>query len=380
MKTPSDKSQLSRQQWTQNFLQEYQLYRSLVNQAGNDSSVKPMGQKTIWTTSKPPLADAAEPDMESLQPGQIRLLSQPEQMVWTLLLRNWGAGVWLVVPFSPFPYPATNEEFYLGGNRTEYLDVLQFWNARTLHALFLRRSWLVDTLTPQELEDAESFFDASVCGEDLPEELLARTALPIIVAPDLRLDYKQENLARFAALDAADFEWNELCAEAAERPIPELNLDSLLVAEAVAEKTPRFDFDTGVFAKLPLAAAGRSASSVCWKTPLAPSALLECFFQKNRVGMRDLTRHIAPAEEPDTFLVTEKETPNLLWKLPETCSKASSDALFFHRESQLLLGTGYTVREGDEAYIVLADWCSDEHPKVDSPADITIFLTTQEQL
>jgi len=123
-----------------------------------------------------------------------------------------------------------------------------------------------------------------------------------------------------------------------------------------------------------------TASSVCWKTPLAPSALLECFFQKNRVGMRDLTRHIAPAEEPDTFLVTEKETPNLLWKLPETCSKASSDALFFHRESQLLLGTGYTVREGDEAYIVLADWRSDEHPKVGSPADITIFLTEPEQI
>jgi hypothetical protein len=129
-----------------------------------------------------------------------------------------------------------------------------------------------------------------------------------------------------------------------------------------------------------MAAAGRSASSVCWETPLMASALLECFFQEKLGKKHGLTRYIAPAEEPEVFLVTEKEMPNLLWKLPEDSSRASSDALFFHRESQLLLGTGYTVREGDEAYIVLADWCSDEHPKVGSPADITIFLTEPEQV
>lgn len=379
MKTSSDKNHATRQQWTQDFLQEYQLYRSLLNQADDDSdeNTASVSQIPVWE-SRPPLADAAEPDMESLQSGQIRLLSQPDQMIWVLLLRNWGAGVWLVIPFSPFPYPATDEELYLGGRRTEYLNVLQFWNARTLHALFLRRSWLVDTLTTQEFEDADSLFDASVCGEDLPDELLGRTALPITVAPDLRIDYKQENLARFAALDAADFEWNELCTEAAETPVPDLDLDGVRAAEAIAERTPHFN--TGVFAKLSMAAAGRSASSVCWETPLMASALLECFFQEKLGKKHGLTRHIAPAEEPEVFLVTENEMPNLLWKLPEECSRTSSDALFFHRESQLLLGTGYTVREGDEAYIVLADWCSDEHLKVGSPADITIFLTEPEQV
>lgn len=378
MKTPSDKNYWFRQQWTQNFLQEYQLYRSLLNQANDISGENaPIEQKPAWV-AKPPLADAAEPDMDGLQPGQIRLLSQPEQMVWCLLLRNWGAGVWLIVPFSPFPYPATDEEFYLGGKRTEYLDVLQLWNARTLHALFLRRSWLVDTLTPQELQYAECLFDASTCGEELPEELLARTALPITAAPDLRLDYKQESLARFAALDAADFEWGELCAEATENPVPEINPDGLMAAKFIAWQMPRFD--TGLFAPLPMAAAGRRASSICWETPWTPSALLDGFFQESIPDICDMTRHIASAEEPDSFLNTENETPNLLWKLPQECLKDSSDALFFHRESRLLLGTGYTVRENDEAYIVLADWSSKEHPNLNTPADITICLTEPEQI
>lgn len=380
MKASSDRNHLSRQQWTQYFLREYQLHRSLMHQAnessGGDTALKKLASSML---SRPPLAAAAEPDLAGLQAGQIRLLSQPDEMIRILVLRDWGAGIWLVVPFSPFPYPATDEEFFLGGRRTEYLDVLQFWNARTLHALFLRRSWLVDKLTPQELYQAEQIFDASISGDALPEELLARTALPITTAPDRRLDYKQENLVRFAALDAADFEWNELCAEAAEEAVSELNLEGVQVAEpATAQKT---HFDLGLFSQLPLAAAGRSESSICWKTPLTSSSLLKHFSQRQPAKkMFDLTRHIASAEEPDGFLITEKETPHLLWKLPEGCFKVSSDALFFHRESRLMLGSGYTVREGEEGFIVLSDWCSEEHPEVDSPTDITIFLTNLEQL
>lgn len=380
MKAASNDKHMSRKQWTQDFLWEYQLYRKLMQRATDDSSenIELVSQQPVGD-SKPALAAVAKMNLEGLQVGQIRLLSQPDEMIRVLVLREWGNGIWLVVPFSPFPYPATDEEFFLGGRRTEYLDVLQFWNARTLHALFLRRSWIVDTLAPPELQQAEQIFDASISGDTLPDELLTRTALPITTAPDPRLDYKQENLARFAALDAADFEWNELCAEAAEEAVPELNLERTQVSEPATEQ--KVHFDPGLFSKLPLAAAGRSEISICWKTPLIPSALLKKFSQRRPAKkMCHLTRHSASAEEADGFRITEKETPHLLWKLPQDCRSASSDALFFHRESRLMLGTGYTVPEGEEGYIVLSDWCSEEHPDVDSRADITIFLTNPEQL
>ncbi len=380
MKAASNDKHMSRKQWTQDFLWEYQLYRKLMQRATDDSSenIELVSQQPVGD-SKPALAAVAKMNLEGLQVGQIRLLSQPDDMLRVLVLREWAPGLWLVVPFSPFPAPATDEEFFLGGRRTEYLNVLQFWNARTLNSLFLRRSWLIDTLTPQELQQAELCFSASISGDTLPDELLTRTALPITTAPDPRLDYKQEMLAHFAALDAADFEWGELCAEAAEEPLLKLHQKNDRGTKPANKQKAHFDPE--FFSRLPMAAAGRSSSSFCWKTSLTPNALLKRFSQKHpAMKISDLKRFIVTAEEPDAFRVAENENPNLLWTLPGECFNASSDALFFHLESQLLLGTGYTVFEGNEGYIVLSDWCSEEHPDVDSPADITIFLTNPEQL
>ncbi|MFA6929689.1 MAG: hypothetical protein WCT05_05135 [Lentisphaeria bacterium] len=379
MNTSAEKQFQSRKQLTQSFLHEYQLYCRLLDQAGEDPGEDP-DKKNLRSKfgSRQSLAAAAPPDFAGLQSGQIRLLSQPDQMIWVLALRCWGGGIWLVVPFSPFPFPATEEEFLLGGKRTEYLDVLQFWNARTLHALFLRRSWLVDTLTPQELQTAEVLFNASLSGDALPEELLARTALPITAAPDPRLNYKQQSLARFAALDAADLQWTERCAEAAAEPLPEIDLNLLLGDESAPKQKPHFIPD--LFSNLPLAAAGRTENSLCWETALTAVTLLNHFFQGKVLKPHDLKAQIAPMDEPGIFFLKERKTTNLLWKLPRGCSRSFADALFFHREKKTLLATGYTVREGEEGFIVLADWCSEEYPKIHAPADISIFLTEPEKI
>jgi hypothetical protein len=366
MNSPTNNENLSRQDLTDAFLREYQLSCQLSVQASDISE-----DKLSLHLGKHEFAAVAEQELASLRAGQIRLLSQPAQMIWVLLLRCWGNGTWLVLPFSPFPFPANDEELLLGGQRTEYLDVLQFWNMRSLHALFLRRSWLVDTFTEEELQSAETFFAAMISADEIPAQLLQRTALPITEVTDLRLDYKQKNLAKFAELDAADFIWNELCAELATEPVAEDNFAALMVAE-VREKSY---LSKELFASLPMAAAGRNESSVCWDCELTARNLLQCLSQGKEVKE---TRHDVIADDARGFQIQKGEMAKRLWQLPSSCI-SSKDALFFHREKRILLATGYTVRQGEEGFIVLADWCDDKHETIDAPSQITIFLTMPEE-
>ena len=374
MNFPTNNENLSRQDLTDAFLREYQLSCQLSAQATDIS-----GEKLSLHLGKHEFAAVAEQELASLRAGQIRLLSQPAQMIWVLLLRCWDNGLWLVLPFSPFPFPANNEELLLGGQRAEYLDVLQFWNMRSLYALFLRRSWLVDTLTEEELQSAETFFAAMISADEIPAQLLQKTALPITEVTDLRLDYKQENLAKFAELDAADFIWNELCAELATEPVPELlaepltedNFEVLMVAEA----RKKFYLSKELFASLPMAAAGRNESSVCWDCELTARNLLQCLSQGKEMKA---PRHDVITDDVRGFQIQKGEMAKRLWQLPSSCT-SSKDAIFFHREKRILLATGYTVRQGEEGFIVLADWCDDKHEAIDNPSQITIFLTIPEE-
>lgn len=183
---------------TKNFLAEWNLFCVLRKYAS-----EPITESLIWDV-KPA---SPSPFDQEIKAGQIRLLSQPDELCYVLVLRNFMADDnWLIVPFSPFPYPATDEEFFLGGQRAEYLDVLQFWNARSYLEETLRESWVVDTINPHELEQCGAVWDASINGDALPDELLSRTGLAITESDDPRLEYKREILERFRELDMADFE------------------------------------------------------------------------------------------------------------------------------------------------------------------------------
>lgn len=185
---------------TKKFIAEWELYCAL---RGKASDPDPIADSRIGDV-KPVSPAPFDPEIKG---GQIRLLSQPDDFCHVLILRHFMADDnWLIVPFSPFPYPATDEEFYLGGKRTEYLDVLQFWNARSYHDETLRESWIVDTLNPQELDMAGKIWDASITGDALPEEMLSRMGLPITDGDDPRVGYKRENLEKFRDLDMVDFE------------------------------------------------------------------------------------------------------------------------------------------------------------------------------
>lgn len=381
----------SREQLTRAFLHDFLLQRGLECLADSASPVGDSGVsggESLVADAGRSQAAVARPDLEELLPGQIRLLSQPEELIWVLTLRAWDGGAWLIVPFSPFSCPATEEEYLLGGGRTEYLDVLQFWNTRTVNALFLRRSWLVDTLTPEEIRRSDIFFDCSLQGIDVPGELLVHTGLPIVSVDDPRLDYKSGSLARFASLDAADLQLAELFSQVAARPVAHAVANAIRGLPPQAAKASRFLTTPPapkLFSPLPMAAAGRNEVSVCWTFPATASALLaQLCWRRNRgtsgaeLAMKQ--QAVAWIDSGQLPLVAQAAA-TVMWEWTDAgASSATADALFFHSLSRTLLATGYALREPGEGTIVLADWVADEHLQIDSPSDITIILTVPEKI
>lgn len=150
---------------------------------------------------------SAAPFDSGIESGQIRLLAQTDELCHVLVLFEFGGDgthIWVVVPFSPFSSPATDEEFFLGGGRTEYLDVLQYWNARSYCSEVLGQSWVVDTLREEELETAYNVWRWVVLGDTLPPDLRVRFGTPITDLGDPRLEYKLESNTRFGTVDELD--------------------------------------------------------------------------------------------------------------------------------------------------------------------------------
>lgn len=138
--------------------------------------------------------------------GQVRLLSQTEELTYVLLLRRWSEDSFLVIPFSAYSEPATDMELKLRTQGGLGLRVLQVWNARSLQIATLQNTWLVANLPQEDIEDAKAMWRYSIGGESPSEDVLSRTGLPIRRRDDPRIGYQDEVAANFAKLDAADLE------------------------------------------------------------------------------------------------------------------------------------------------------------------------------
>lgn len=138
--------------------------------------------------------------------GQVRLLSQTEELTYVLLLRRWSEDSFLVVPFSAYSEPATDMELKLKTQGGLGLRVLQVWNARSLQIATLQNTWLVAKLPQEDIEDAKAMWRYSIGGESPSEDVLSRTGWPIRRRDDPRIKYQDEVAANFAKLDAADLE------------------------------------------------------------------------------------------------------------------------------------------------------------------------------
>lgn len=130
-----------------------------------------------------------------LEPGQVRLLGgDTDRMTYVALLKRWEADSFVVMPFSAFKYPATDEEFMPEYDGGVFQHVLQAWNVRTLDDASLKRSWVVGQLSEKDMDDAWRLWEKSLGGKELDDELLKRTGLPIYKLHDPRLKYKQTEL------------------------------------------------------------------------------------------------------------------------------------------------------------------------------------------
>jgi len=157
-----------------------------------------------------------------VEEGQVRLLSQTDELTYVLVLGERGGGAHVIVPFSSYSQPATELELRMHVDGGLGLRVAQVWNARQLQDSVLRKSWLVGRLPPEEIADVKSLWAYSVGGEDPSEDVLSRTGVPIGRLEDPRIAYLDQEKTRFAKLDREDFEvCNRVAEESGRREPPD---------------------------------------------------------------------------------------------------------------------------------------------------------------
>lgn len=157
-----------------------------------------------------------------VEEGQVRLLSQTDELAYVLVLGERGCGAHMIVPFSAYSQPATELELRLHVDGGLGLRVVQVWNARQLQDSVLRKSWLVGRLPMEEVADVRALWTHSVGGETPSEDVLLRTGVPIGRLEDPRVAYLDKEKARFAKLDREDFEvCNRVAEESGRREPPD---------------------------------------------------------------------------------------------------------------------------------------------------------------
>jgi len=188
---------LKREQNTNHFLCSYKIQKKMSSVSGFDET---QDMRTPDTLKLHP----QNPFDTNLKKGQIRLLSQLDRITYVVLLRRWEEDSFIVMTFSHYDFPATDEEFKPEFDGGMYLNILQAWNTRTLQDETLKKSWLIGELPDSDCADAWHFWEHLITGRELRQELLERTGLPISASDDLRIQYMKEELSAFDRLDESE--------------------------------------------------------------------------------------------------------------------------------------------------------------------------------
>ena len=77
--------------------------------------------------------------------GEIRIFADTKEPLTALVVADRGPAGYRLVPVSPYRVPASDGELSVGDR------VFQLWNACPAAKSFVGRSWLVDTLTPEDV-------------------------------------------------------------------------------------------------------------------------------------------------------------------------------------------------------------------------------------
>ena len=184
---------MKRETNTNHFLCSYKIQKRMSTVSGFDETQNVRTGKSVKLHPQNPFDT-------NLKEGQIRLLSQLDRITYVVLLRRWEEDAFVVMTFSHYDFPATDEEFKPEFDGGMYLNTLQAWNTRTLLDETLKKSWLIGELPASDCSDAWDFWEHLM----IKSELLEKTGLPITLSDDPRIQYMKEELAAFDQLDDAE--------------------------------------------------------------------------------------------------------------------------------------------------------------------------------
>lgn len=158
------------------------------------------GEVTCSSADYELLRDLVRPFDGEVREGEVRMMSPglfPDELlpVCLAVLCDWGDGLYLCAPFSPYQTPAVQGELWTG--RVHFTQsVLQLWNACILREGVVSESWSRSELTSTELVDAFAVFRYIMTGVGLPERLLGRIGPPIHSDSDPRHAYQSIECAK----------------------------------------------------------------------------------------------------------------------------------------------------------------------------------------
>lgn len=135
-----------------------------------------------------PVPFDSEPAAEQIRLMAPTLLGPDVRDLYVLVIGVEASGEWRVVPFGPFPEPATPDEIATG-RREPGLRVLCVWNARTLSASIIAQSWVADDATAEEMVAVRDVLSARADGRPIPPSMKDRIGPPILRIDDPRWDY-----------------------------------------------------------------------------------------------------------------------------------------------------------------------------------------------
>jgi len=142
-----------------------------------------------------PSVDTAEvaPFDSDVSAGQIRLLApglgtEGERPLYVAVLREASEHQLVAVPYGFLAEPAVPGEM-LTRRAVAGLRVLCLWNARCLHRDSLGKSWVVDNLTSDEIDEFRTACDSIRSTGRLPVALEGRGGVPLTHGGDPRHEY-----------------------------------------------------------------------------------------------------------------------------------------------------------------------------------------------
>ena len=173
-----------------------------------DKALQPLeNDQAPFSVDAQRLGKAAAPHDKGVAPGQIRILSPKlvcgdDAIPYIAVLDHWMEDLWLIAPYSPYSYPASDGEM-VSGDMLVGRRVLQCWNARTAHESLVAQSYVAGTLDESVRADALALFRHVAAGAPLPDSFAALVGAPVLSKADPRREYLAESVARYAPLTSA---------------------------------------------------------------------------------------------------------------------------------------------------------------------------------